>query len=477
MNTFDKTNDWLLQHSRTNPNGLAVITKLQKYTFASLNGLVENAVKVLINSGIKSDDNCALILDNNLEFIISILSLWRIGAVPIPLNVRGTNNELEKQINFTDCKFVIIHKNLKNKFVFNKHKTIEIPFDVANTQKEINYQSNLDKDKISLMLFTSGSTDKPKTVVFTFRNFIYSAIQTINLIEAKESDSWLASLPFYHIGGFMIFIRALMNGSPLIIPESLTQNDIVNSLTAFNPAVISFVPTQLLKIINEGLIHNKNLKVVFLGGGPSESNLIISAKEKGWPIIKVYGSTKTCSMVTALDLRNGIHKVNSAGKPFKENSIFINDKNNKGEIIIKGPSVAIGYYKNPDERLFNGTFYSNDFGFIDEEGYLFIEGRIDDIIISGGENISTKEIENVLFENSNVKDVFVFGTKDKHWGQSVACVVVLKDKKITEESVKEYLKSKLAPYKIPKRIFFANEIPRNDLGKVRKDELLKSLSL
>lgn len=473
---FDKNKDWLLQLSQINPNGLAVITSSQRFTFAVLNVLVDNTRKSLINSGIKKNNNCAIVLNNNIDFIISVLALWRIGAVPVPLNLRLTNTELEKQISFTDCDFIILQKELKKSFEFKNHKIIEAEFGNTVSQIENYYEDDFKESRASLILFTSGSTDKPKAVVFTFKNFINSAAQTNKLINVDENDSWLASLPFYHIGGFMIFVRALFTGIPLIIPSSLAHENIVNSILKQNPSFISFVSAQLAKIINENILPNKNLKAVFLGGGPVENNLIISAKEKGWNVIKVYGSTETCSMVTALDCRNKIKKIESAGKPLKENSIFISGNTNNGEIIIESGSVAKSYYKDSGNKLLNGKFHSNDFGYIDEDGYLFIEGRVDDIIISGGENINAKEITTALFENPKIEDAFTFGIKDYKWGRAVVSAVVAKDKSINEANLKEYLKSKIASYKIPKRIFFVKEIPKTELGKVRKEELQKQLT-
>ena len=232
MKRFNVNIDWLLRHSEQNPNGVSVITEKQSFTFFVLNKLVENASKVLITKGIKKENHCAVISNNNIEFIISVLALWRIGAVPIPLNIRLTNNELNEQIKFTDCSFVILHEEFKNEFAFEKSATIEIPF--AASKLDYTIENNFGKSKNSLMLFTSGSTDKPKAVQFTFENLINSATQTINLIEADNNDSWLASLPFYHIGGFMIFVRALINGNALIIPESLNHKNLFPSIFEFS---------------------------------------------------------------------------------------------------------------------------------------------------------------------------------------------------------------------------------------------------
>lgn len=459
------------------PNAVALITNSSQVTFKSLSRLVENAANKLLNAEVSNNCNCAIISENNIDFIISVIALWKIGAVPVPLNIRLTNQELNNQIKFTDCAYVLIHKEIKSKFSFETGTTvIEIPFYDSVQPIDSDYEIELNFDKNSLILFTSGSSDKPKAVVFTFGNFHSSALQTYKLSSARQNDTWLASLPLYHIGGFMIFIRALFNRSTLLLPGPLTNESLTTFINEHNPSFISFVSTQLLRITSAKTAPNSKLKALFIGGGPIEKNMLLEAIKLGWPIIKVYGSTETCSMVSALDLRKKLIKLDSAGKAIQENSITILGIN-KGEVLIEGLSVANGYYKEESQNLINGKFHSNDYGFIDEDGYLFIEGRIDDIIISGGENINANEITNTLLEDILIADAYTFGVKDKQWGQSVACAVVPAKTGLNENMIRDYLKSKIASYKIPKNIYIIKSIPKTDLGKVRKEELLKMLSL
>ena len=474
---IDKNIDWLLQRSQKNHDQPAVVTKSQEYTFSELNGLVETASKLFKNSGVKRNNHCAVISNNNIDFIISIFALWRIGAIPVPLNIRLTNSEIKNQIKFTECNYVIIHTELINKYdIDNEVEVIKIPFPKMITESKVVKTNNFQNNKISLMLFTSGSTEKPKAVIFTFGNFINSVLQTNKLLTPKVNNSWLASLPFYHIGGFMILGRSIINGNTLILPNSLSHFDVMESLINFNPSFISFVSTQMKRIIDENIKPSKNLEAVFLGGGPINEDLITACKKNNWPIIKVYGSTETCSMVSALDLRNKIIKINSAGKELQKNTISVSELNN-GEIIVEGESVAKGYFNDSGIKLKNGKFYSNDIGFIDNKGYLFIKGRADDIIISGGENIDTNEITKVLLEHPGIKDAFSFGISDKEWGTLLSAAVVLKTKNLKPEKIIDFLKTKLADYKIPKKIFIIDKMPKTDLGKINKEELLKIIKL
>jgi O-succinylbenzoic acid--CoA ligase len=338
-------------------------------------------------------------------------------------------------------------------------------------------------------MFTSGSSGKSKAVVHTFESLFESVKSTDSFADLSAEDIWLASLPLYHIGGFMILVRSLITGSSVVFPDSLEYKDILHAIHKFLPSHISIVPTTLLRLLNENVHPNANLKYVFLGGGPSEKQLILDAVNQGWPIVKVYGSTETCSMITAL-LPNEIKdKLESAGKVLDENKIKIMSMNKNdpdgftnigevGEIIVSVKSLFKEYYNDQEstsQSIQNGWFYSGDFGWIDKDGYLFVESRREDLIITGGENVSANEVETAIKSHPSVKDAFVFALQDKTWGQIICAAIVSND--FGADEIKDFLKTKTAAYKIPKRFFFMEKIPRNELGKVTRAVILKQLNL
>jgi o-succinylbenzoate---CoA ligase len=256
-------------------------------------------------------------------------------------------------------------------------------------------------------------------------------------------------------------------------PESLKFESITSSLNEYNPTIISIVPTTLLRFNEKKIAPNKNLRYAFLGGGPAYDDVIINAGLLGWPIVKVYGSTETCSMVTALPIGEIEGRPSCAGKYF--DGVILRIKNE--ELTIETPSLFKEYYKDEIEtrnKIKNGEYFTRDFGWIDKDGYLYIESRREDIIISGGENISAKEIESVIKQNDSVEDTSVIPINDRKWGQIVCAVVQFKKGyEINKEELIAFLSCRIASYKVPKKFIFIDKIPRNEIGKINRKELLE----
>lgn len=510
---------------------------------------------------IKENEGIVILSENNFWEVILIFSLWNIGAFPIPLNIRLLNSEIESIINFINTKIVIINSELSennfffnnfnennfskeinhiffsvndlikyiehNNFIFNDIKKNVISFD--NKIEDENYLINEHLlEQTAVMIFTSGTTSllekknsKPKGVLLSFQNLISSAFLGNEIFHYTNQDKWLLSLPLYHIGGFSILVRALLFDSNIIIPQSLKSENLVSAIKETNPTLVSFVPTQLKRImeieeIKKENVHtskrlSENIRAVILSGGPSEINLIKNAIKNGWKIYKGYGSSETSAFVTILpyeDLSNFSspekkEKINSVGKPLsylelnlnvdikiipdnidnlidgKEDEIIINNdsKNQfqKGEIIISSPTLTKGYFNNPEEtnkKFINEYFYTGDYGYFDEDGYLYIETRRTDLIISGGENINPFEVEEKLLQHPQIKECCVFGLKDDEWGEILSVVLVTKrNEEISYSEIKDFLSNRIASYKIPKKIFYTKEIPKTSLGKIKRAEI------
>ena len=229
---------------------------------------------------------------------------------------------------------------------------------------------------------------------------------------------------------------------------------------------------------------NPELKNCLLGGGFSDNELVKNAIDLGWPINKVYGSTETSSFVTALLTDEFIIKPNSVGRALPSNSIIIQgeDKSeNKpfeiGEIVVRSNALMLGYISELESgNLLNKEFYyTADLGYLDEDGYLFVEGRKNHLISTGGENVNPNEVEIALLQHPSVSEAAVFPIKDQEWGEIVAASIVLKDRssKVSSNELKSFLKSNLAGYKIPKKIFIEDNLPKTGLGKIEKDKLIK----
>jgi o-succinylbenzoate---CoA ligase len=476
---------WLEDQAKRYPENAAIMTSEKSLSFKELNEECLLTAQYFKNHGIRKRNHVGILTTHNHYFCVVINALWFIGAIPIPLNIKNAPGEIHTQLERGKIKFLLIDETLNSQYsIINFKNKIKIPDSTKSKIQKSKARIHNSKFVIhnsALMMFTSGSSGKPKLVVHTFKSLYESVKAADPFFNFSSKNIWLSSLPLYHIGGFMILCRSLITGSVVAFPNSLNQKDVLTGIKSFKPTHISFVPTILLRLLKTKIKPWPNLKYIFLGGGPSESNLCIDAVSKGWPVVKVYGSTETCSMVTAL-LPSEIKKYSSSsGKPLGKNKIKIMSKSNNdvvGEILIKSKSLFKKYYNGRlqiSNKLKNNWYYSGDYGKLDNKGYLFVNSRREDLIISGGENVNVHEIESVIRSYKKVKDAIVFGLEDKAWGQMV-CAAIAADK-LNEEELKRFLKQKIASYKIPKQIYFVKSIPRNEIGKLKRNELFKLLSL
>ncbi|MDH7605035.1 MAG: o-succinylbenzoate--CoA ligase [Melioribacter sp.] len=472
---------WLIEQSKSASELLAIITASERINYIQYFEKSFQFFCRLYDIGVRKNDRVGILFNNSKEFLFMVNAIWFCGAVAVPLNIRLTENELLHQIEKIGISFLVIDDKLYN---FKK----EIPGKIVLLSRlnQLKYTSenyfihDFDINRDALIMFTSGSTGKSKAVVHTFESIYESTSVLDEFINLTGDDIWLASLPFYHIGGFMIFCRSLISKSKIAIPNSLNYDDIRTAIQKFEPTHISFVSTTLYRLIEEKFKPKKNIKYVFLGGGPLDTSLCDNAIKEGWNIVKVYGSTETCSMVTALISKDYILKPKSTGKPLKNVDIkiigskgeFLNT-HEKGEIAIKSKTLFREYLSSENRgRNVDEYFLTGDYGWLDEDGYLYIDSRREDIIITGGENVSIKEVENAIKQLNEVEDVYVFPEKDKEWGQLISAAIVLNNEKTLSE-IKRELISYIASYKIPKRFYFVEKIPRTELGKIDKEKLIK----
>ena len=461
-----------------------LVSKEISLTNSELSIAILNTAARYYSEGIRPNEKVAILSENSVEFVISIYALWRINAIPVPLNIRLKKNELNEIIEFANTKYVLTSKNQN----FDHPKVLQIVISLENFETQLDYKNSVDRDDTAIVLFTSGSSGKPKGVKISNNNLYTSYINISTEYNFTSEDKFLASLPFYHIGGFSVITRAILSGGTLIIPDSLSVDTIASSIEKYSPTVVSLVPTMLKRLIEKKVSPNKEMRLAFIGGGPSDDELVLNAQKLGWPFVKVYGSTETCSMISGVSNGDLKSRPDSGGRAFKNVNIKIYNNNLEevengivGEIGIKSESVAIGYLNQTnawEKKLHNDFYLTGDYGFLDEEGFLFVVSRRTDLIVSGGENIDPLEIEKVLLEIDAIKETIVFPIEDEEWGQvPVAVVVYRKGREIEELEIILKLKQSLSSFKIPKKIFYINKLPRNELGKVDLLRLKTKLDL
>jgi O-succinylbenzoic acid--CoA ligase len=471
---------------KQNSNAKAIITSSINYTFAELRERVYHRASNLKAQNISSGNCVGIIRRNDLDFVFDILALWQLSAVPVPINTKLNTTDVEEQLTLANCDTLIVQKEF-SELVKNKKRNL-ISSNAVEAELHTEYRTEINLTDPAVIIFTSGSTNKSKGIILSFSSLYNSALNSNQLLRYTHSDRWLASLPYYHIGGFSTITRSLVYGIPLIIPDSLSSEHLLASMHKYQPTFISLVSAQLKKIVDESISQNPELKNCLIGGGFSDIKLIKAAYELGWPVNLVYGSTETSSFVTALLKDELMIKPNSVGRAVPTNKIkIVDDDENElkpfevGEVAVQSNALMKGYL-NPEETSLavkEGFYHTGDIGFLDEDGYLFLEGRKNYLISSGGENVNPIEIENALLSHPEISEAAVFPLKDEKWGESIAAAVVLKKDApdLSYENIKLFLQENLAAFKMPKKIFFEEQLPKTELGKVQKEKLMNRYRL
>ncbi len=476
----------LFAGEKFNYQSAALINDNSTITYSQLEDKITSTIQSLSKIGIKRRSKAAILSDNSIEYVVLIFSLWRIGAIPVPLNKRLLPKEIKELIIFAHCDFLLTDESSFDSIESERIPKYKIPDGNGKVNTKTSSDIDFAIDNTAVIIFTSGSTGKPKGVMLSFNNLFQSALTGDQIFKHASGDRWLATLPFYHVGGFSIITRAFFFGAALLLPKSLSIEHIKEAIENHKPNLTSFVSTQLKRLIETGCKPNKELRHVLLGGGFLDSNLVEDAISKGWNVSKSYGTTETSSFVAALTSEEFKSRKESSGKALNPNKILIVDgernplsPNLTGEIVVRSESVAKGYISNDEEtenKFGKKIFYTGDFGYLDNDGYLFVEARRNDLIISGGENINPVEVENEIRKHPDISEVCVLGIEDKEWGQIAAAAIVLRDKNnLTLDELKAFLKDKLPGYKYPKKIFVLDNLPKTEMGKIQKEKIRELL--
>lgn len=474
---------WLSKQAKLAPHHTAIeMTDGTYVTFLQLKQKSTTFAYKLAKIGVTKGSRVAILSTNSLDMVITLHALTYLQAVAVMINTKLTKEEITYQLETADVTLLIQTENL--------HKEKQLGYKNTYTFTDVHKLEGLQvplADDISLhlpctMMFTSGTTGKPKAVIHTYGNHWWSAIGSMLNLGLHKDDKWLLTLPIFHVGGLSILLKSVIYGMEIFLMEKYDPVILYQTLKEKNITIASLVTLMLRDLINNVKEESvpPSLRCILLGGGAVPAPLLQQVKEKQIPLFQSYGMTETSSQIVTLGEEDSIRKIGSSGKPLFPADIKIAepDENGIGEIIVKGPMVIKGYDKNPkaNKKSFeDGWFRSGDLGLIDEEGFLYVVERRTDLIISGGENIYPSEIENVLLEIPTVKEVAVVGKPDETWGQVPVGFIVCTDESLDESSILDVVKTKLASFKIPKEIYFLSDLPKTASNKIMRHQLVKML--
>ena len=416
-------------------------------------------------------DRVAWLGYNCPEMLVLLFALARLGAILVPLNWRLTAAE-HKAI-LADCSPKWLYCDSE----FEVHaKGLGIP--IGQNKKASKSEGN-DADDV-LIVYTSGTTGKPKGAVLTQSALLWNGFNSIHAHDLSQSDHVLTALPMFHVGGLNNqTLPALLAGATVTLHKRFEPAAWLADVALRRPTISLLVPATLQAVVSHPAwltTDLSSLKMLNAGSMVIPDSLIRAFHDRGVPVGQIYGCTETAPIATVLLKEDAVRKLGSAGKPAPHCEVKLVG----GEIWVRGPNVMRGYWNDAQATAAvltpDGWFRTGDLARLDEEGYYWIMGRSKDVIISGGENIYPAELENVLADCPEIVEAAVIGVEDAKWGESVLVFAVKrKNSNLDENAVISLFKDRLARFKHPRRVVFLDSLPKNAMGKVQKFELKQKL--
>lgn len=475
--------NWLKKRAFLTPNRPALVFNGQTTTFAQLYETAFDMAGRLTANGVQRGQFTALLLRNHFDSAVLLLSLQLLGVRAVILNNRLTAEEIVYQLNDSKAVSLISEDAFQEKVVkimgslprlsfLMKEKVADSCFEEPTIMEE------MDLDEVCTIMYTSGTTGHPKGVIQTYGNHWWSATGSALNLGLHEEDCWLCTVPLFHISGYSILMKSIIYGMKMVIHEKFDVNEVLADIRKERVTIMSVVSAMLTRIIEDlkGDRLPSHFRCMLLGGGPAALPLLEECVQKEIPVFQTYGMTETSSQIVTLSPEDSLRKLGSAGKPLFPSQLKIMGDEKKeaamneiGEIVVKGPNVTPGYL-NKDKNSNNDWLHTGDIGYLDEEGFLFVLDRRSDLIISGGENIYPAEIEGVLASHPAIDEAGVIGESDEKWG-AIPVAFIVKKSEVSETEITAFCLERLAKYKIPKRFYFINRIPRNASKKILRREL------
>jgi long-chain acyl-CoA synthetase len=492
------------------PNNTATVDGAHRQTYRELRTRVDALAAALQQLGIKQGDRVAILMLNGHEFAEVIFACWEIGAVVVPLNYRLAAEELIFIINDAECAAMISDDVMLPLTVAMRLRLEGIQHHIATAQADgfLAYEELLTNSASSFtspeiaendlagLFYTSGTTGLPKGVMLSQRNLWMNLLHSLAAIPPKEGEVYMHAAPMFHLADFPALMSVTQHGCTHVMLKRFDPAAFLELVERERVSRVTLVPTMINFIINHPEVKTRDvssLKVITYGASPMPAELLKRAMQTlpGVEFYQGYGQSESSPLLTRLSPQDHVlegpehltRRLASCGRPIVGVELDIFDENDQpvqlgevGEIVARGPNVMLGYWKRPEETartLRGGWLHTGDAARMDEHGYFYIVDRTKDMIVTGGENVYSTEVENVLFKHPAIREVAVIGIPDEKWGEVVAAVVTLKtDATVTAEELIAHCAAHLAHYKTPKLVELREgELPKGGTGKIDKKVL------
>ncbi|WP_397538014.1 class I adenylate-forming enzyme family protein [Rummeliibacillus pycnus] len=478
---------WILNRASITPDKTSLVdfATARSWTYQQLADEVKKWAKFLGNNGLQKGDRVAIIAENRIDLFAILFACGIGGYIYVPLNWRLSQPELNYILQ--DCtpslllyeyQFVTLAAN--NTQIKSYSITLNLQVDDEDLPK-----SDWNSNDAWLLIYTGGTTGKPKGVVLSYDSINWNAFNTIISWDLGSDDCTLNYMPLFHTGGLnALSIPILMAGGTVVIGRKFNPHEAIQALNDYQTTISLFVPTMYQMMIETDEFKNSTfptIKVFISGGAPCPITVHEAFLRRGLRFKEGYGLTEAGPNNFVIQPEEAAKKLGSVGKCMQFNLIKILTSsgrecrsNEVGELYIKGKHMFSGYWNNSVETaktIVNGWLRTGDLAKMDQDGDIFIVGRVKEMIISGGENVYPQEVEQCIITHSKVKEVAVIGIPDHHLGEIVTAFIVADDAFHDEEEIQALCREFLGGYKIPRRIHFVSELPKTHVGKIDKKKL------
>jgi acyl-CoA synthetase (AMP-forming)/AMP-acid ligase II len=510
------TTEFLMISSSIVPDRPAMAFEGKTYTYAELGDRVNRLANALLGLGVKKGDMVAILQVNTNQYVEAYFATAKTGAVYVPLNFRAKADELSYMISNCEANVLLVGERYVDmaRSLGQELPNVQHIISLDGKQDGMLYYEDLiasasadevipdvDDNDVTILMYTAGTTGRPKGVPLSHNSFSTYVLENVTPVDPEIEETNLLTVPLYHVAGTQAVMAAVYGGRTLAMMRQFEVKEWMKLVQEQKANRAMLVPTMLKRVIDDpdfGKYDLSSLKVVTYGAAPMPFEVIKKAIEvlPGVMFINAFGQTETASTITSLGPDDHVltgseeekakklkRLQSSIGRPMADVQIKIVDENGKellrgevGEIMAKGPRVMSGYWKDEEKTKKaltpDGWLHTGDKGYMDEEGYIYLAGRGDDMIIRGGENISPEEVENALYAHPAVEEAAVIAVPDPDWGQEPKAIVVAKKgQKVTAEELMEFCRQRLSSFKRPRYVAFVDELPRTSTGKVLKRDL------
>lgn len=488
----------------------------KRFTFELINDRANRLANGLKDLGLKKGDVAGFLDVNCNHYVEAYFACAKLGVIFVPLNFRAKASELSYMIANAGASLLFVGEKYMDMVTDLLSETPSVRQCISLGPPKKNYTGydaiiessapddpmvEIEDDDVTILMYTAGTTGRPKGVALKHSGFVNYVLNNVDPASPEAEERNLLTVPMYHVAGMQAMLAAVYGGRTLIIMRQFEVKEWMKAVQQEKATRAMLVPTMLKRIVDDPDFGNydlTSLQIITYGAAPMPLPVIKKAIELlPWVrFINAFGQTETASTIAFLGPEDHVltgtkDEINkklkrltaSIGKPLADVEVKIVDENENilgpnqvGEILVRGPRVMSGYWKDEQKTAQvitrDGWLRTSDRGYIDEEGYIFLAGRSDDIIIRGGENISPAEVESVLDLHPDIEEAVVIGIPDPEWGQEPRAIVVLKKgSKTTMDDIIEYCRSKLAGFKRPRSVVFVDALPRSAVGKVLRNEL------